>query len=116
MKQMIYGVDLGWAAQLETMGYRWLNEADEETDLLEVLKEFGVNAVRLRVFVNPPEEAFWQKTEDELCMLGFCDAKNVFKMAKRVKAKGMKLMAGFHYSDHFADPEHQDIPEEWREE
>ena len=114
MKQIIYGVDLGWATQLETMGYRWLNEADEETDLLEALKELGVNGVRLRVFVNPPEEAFWQKTEDELCMLGFCDGKNVLKMAKRVKEKGMKLMVGFHYSDHFADPEHQDIPQKWR--
>ena len=60
-KQMVYGVDLGWATQLETMGYRWLNEAGEETDLLKALKEFGVNAVRFRVFVNPPEGAFWQR-------------------------------------------------------
>ena len=113
-KQMVYGVDLGWATQLETMGYRWLNEAGEETDLLKALKEFGVNAVRSRVFVNPPEGAFWQKKEDEICMLGFCDALNVLKMAKRVKEQGMKLMVGFHYSNHFADPEHQDIPREWR--
>lgn len=114
MEQMVYGVDLGWATQLETMGYRWLNEAGEETELLEALKELGVNAVRLRVFVNPPQGAFWQKTEDEICMLGFCDAGNVLKMAKRVKGQGMKLMVGFHYSNHFADPEHQDIPMEWR--
>lgn len=113
MKEMIYGVDLGWAAQLEAMGYRWLNEAGEETDILTASKELGVNAVRLRVFVNPPERAFWQKTEDETCMLGFCDAINVLKMAKRVKEQGMKLMVGFHYSNHFADPEHQDIPREW---
>ena len=38
-KQMVYGVDLGWATQLETMGYRWLNEAGEETDLLKALKD-----------------------------------------------------------------------------
>lgn len=114
MKQMVYGVDLGWASQLETMGYRWLNEADEKTELLAALKEFGVNAVRLRVFVNPPKGAFWQKRRDEICMLGYCDVENVLKMAKRVKEQGMKLMVGFHYSNHFADPEHQDIPQEWR--
>ena len=77
MSTMIYGIDLGWASQLETMGYRWLNEAGEETDILTASKELGVNAVRLRIFVNPPEGAFWQKTEEEICMLGFCDAVNV---------------------------------------
>ena len=114
MSTMIYGIDLGWASQLETMGYRWLNEAGEETDILTASKELGVNAVRLRIFVNPPEGAFWQKAEDEICMLGFCDAVNVLKMSKRVKEQGMKLMVGFHYSNHFADPEHQDIPREWK--
>lgn len=113
MKKMIYGVDLGWATQLEAQGFRWLDEAGEEKEILAASKELGVNAVRLRIFVDPPEEAFWQKQEDELCMLGFCDAKGVLEMAKRVKKSGMKLMVGFHYSDHFADPEHQDIPLEW---
>ena len=54
MKKMVYGVDLGWASQLESMGYRWLAENGEETDILTASKELGVNAVRLRVFVNPP--------------------------------------------------------------
>ena len=48
------------------MGYRWLNDAGEETDILTASKELGVNAVRLRIFVNPPEGAFWQKTEEEI--------------------------------------------------
>ena len=113
MKKMVYGVDLGWASQLESMGYRWLNENGEETDILAASKELGVNAVRLRVFVNPPESAYWQKRENETCMLGFCDAKNTLDMAKRVKAQGMKLMIDFHYSDHFADPEIQDPPKAW---
>lgn len=113
MKKMIYGVDLGWVSQLEAMGYRWLNEAGKETDILEASKELGANAVRLRIFVNPPKEAFWQKQENETCMLGFCDAPHIVQMAERIKKSGMKLMVGFHYSDHFADPEHQDIPEEW---
>lgn len=114
MKNMIFGVDLGWVTQLETMGYRWLNEYGEERDIIEISKEMGVNAVRLRVFVNPPEGAFWQKSEKEICMLGFCDAENVLKMAKRVKKNDMKLMLDFHYSNHFADPMYQDLPREWK--
>lgn len=114
MKNMIFGADLGWASQLETMGYQWVNENGKKMDIIKLSKELGVNAVRLRVFVNPPEGAFWQKRENEICMLGFCDAKSVLKMAKRVKKCEMKLMIDFHYSNHFADPMYQDLPWEWR--
>lgn len=113
MKKMIYGVDLGWASQLESMGYRWLDKQGKEADLFTILKSFGVNAIRLRVFVNPPKEAFWMKHSDEKVMLGFCDSQGMLHTAKRVKQHGMKLMVDFHYSDHFADPVVQDIPKEW---
>ncbi len=111
---MIYGVDLGWASQLESMGYQWLDEKGRQKDLLAVSKELGVNAVRLRVFVDPPKEAFWQKRENETCMLGFCDKGSILAMAERIKAQGMKFMLVFHYSDHFADPEFQDMPKAWK--
>ncbi len=113
MQKMIYGADLGWLSQLEAMGYRWLNKKGEETDSLAALKELGVNAVRTRVFVNPPKDAFWQKRETERCMLGFSDGQGVLELAKRVKAQGMKFMLTIHYSDHFADPEIQDMPIDW---
>lgn len=115
MRKMIYGVDLGWASQLESMGYRWLNESGNETDILTASKEMGADAVRLRVFVNPPKEAFWMKRENEKVMLGFCDGQSVLQMAERVKEQDMKLMIDFHYSDHFADPLFQDIPEAWKD-
>lgn len=110
---MIYGVDLGWATQLESMGYCWLNEKGIKTDVLTASKEMGANAVRLRVFVDPPKEAFWRKRENENVMLGFCDAQSVLEMAERVKKQGMKLMIDFHYSDYFADPQFQIIPKAW---
>ncbi|MCD8018318.1 MAG: arabinogalactan endo-1,4-beta-galactosidase [Clostridiales bacterium] len=115
MKKMIYGVDLGWVTQLESMGYRWLNESGEEVDILAASEEMGVNAVRLRVFVNPPYSAFWQKREDETCMLGYCDAESVLEMAERVKVAGMQLMIDFHYSDYFADPQYQLMPKAWED-
>ena len=114
MKKMIFGVDLGWATQLESMGYRWLDYNGNEADILDILEQLGVNAIRLRVFVNPPQDSFWMKRENEKVMLGFCDAQGVLQMAKRVKEQGMKLMINFHYSDHFADPVIQDIPEAWK--
>lgn len=110
---MVYGVDLGWLTQLEERGIHWVDQDKKETEPLAAMKAMGADAVRLRIFVNPPEDAYWQKNETTLCMLGFCDAQSVLEMSKRVKAADMKLMLDFHYSDHFADPKYQDIPEAW---
>lgn len=111
---MVYGVDLGWLSQLEERGIHFVDKDQKEVEPLAAMKEMGADSVRLRIFVNPPKEAYWRKDEKTVCMLGFCDAQSVLEMSERVKAAGMKLMLDFHYSDHFADPEHQDIPEEWK--
>jgi arabinogalactan endo-1,4-beta-galactosidase len=117
-----YGVDLGWLSQLEAQGVYWIDDENNKTDPIELLKNMGANAVRLRVFVNPPRDAYWQKPKKECygnviggedCMLGFCDKDSVLEMSKRVKEHGMRLMIDIHYSDHFADPIFQDIPKEW---
>lgn len=114
MKQAFaYGADLGWLSQLEAEGYRWADAGGRETDPVLAAKALGVNAVRLRVFVNPPADSYWQKRPDERCMLGYCDIPRMTEMACRVKEAGMRLFIDLHYSDHFSDPEFQDIPEAW---
>lgn len=113
IQKLVLGVDLGWMTQLEDMGMRWVDEKGQETDLLDDVIAKGADAVRLRVFVDPPKDAYWQKAEDVLCMLGYCDAQSVLQAAKRVREKKLKLMLDFHYSDHFADAQIQDIPEAW---
>lgn len=114
--KMVLGADLGWVSQLESRGIRWVDEEGRQIDPLQAVKDMGTNTVRLRVFVNPPEEAFWQKKNGTVCMLGFADAESVLEMAKRVKAMDLQLMIDFHYSDHFADPQYQDVPEAWQNE
>lgn len=108
-----YGADIGWLSQLEASGVVWQDKAGTITDPLQLLKETGVDAIRLRIFVNPPQPARWEKRDKAVCMLGFSDTRGVLGMAKRVSQEGFRLMIDFHYSDHFADPEYQDIPEEW---
>ncbi|MCC8028672.1 MAG: glycosyl hydrolase 53 family protein [Lachnospiraceae bacterium] len=109
-----YGVDLGWASQLEHLGYTWIDENGSPADPFRACRDMGANAVRLRIFVDQKED-FWQKTETVRCMLGFCDMYRVLEAARRVKALDMDLMLDFHYSDHFADPEIQDIPAAWKD-
>lgn len=120
----ILGVDLGWVSQLESIGFEWMDENGEKIDPIKAAKDLGANTVRLRVFVEPPVYGFWVKPGKEfkgyqlhggLVMLGFCDKNCVVEMSQRAKELDMKLMIDFHYSDHFADPMYQDIPEAWKE-
>jgi len=111
--QFAYGVDLGWMSQLESMGYFWSDDEGNKRDIFDILKDFGVDSIRFRVFVNPPKEGFWDKTDTERCMLGFCDATSILEVSKRVKAAGLRLMLDLHYSDLFADPQYQITPKAW---
>ena len=114
-KGYAYGADIGWLSQFEAKGIRWVNKEMQEVDVLRELKRLGTNAARLRVFVDPPPSAFWRKNETTVCMLGFCDADGLLSASKRVRDEDLRLMIDFHYSDHFADPDIQDIPAAWKD-
>ena len=60
-----YGVDLGWVSQLEKQGITWTDKSGKNVDPLQALKSMGATAVRLRVFVNPPENAMWRKPKKQ---------------------------------------------------
>lgn len=111
--EMIYGADIGFLSQLEAQGVQWVDDNGNMRDALELLKEKGVNAVRLRAFVKPPEDFVWTKPDGTTCILGYTDTQALLYNAKRAKELGMKIMVVFHYSDHFADPLIQDVPAEW---
>ncbi|AWQ16461.1 arabinogalactan endo-1,4-beta-galactosidase [Bacillus velezensis] len=108
-----YGADIGWLKQMEDEGVRWLDDGGKQKDALQILKDHGINAVRLRVFVNPPSSYYWLKDGTTWTMLGYSDKAGVLAAAKRAKALGMKVMVDFHYSDVFADPGHQIKPNQW---
>lgn len=108
-----YGADIGWLQQLEDEGVRWLDDTDKLEDPLLILKNHGINSVRLRVFVNPSENYYWLKDGTTWTMLGYSDKEGVLAAAKRAQALGMRVMVNFHYSDVFADPGHQIKPIAW---
>ena len=95
-----FGADVGFVSQMESWGTKWLDKDGKQKDILQILKEQGINNVRLRVWVNPSG--------------GWCGKDDVVKMAKRAKAKGMGVMLSFHYSDTWADPGTQDPPAAWK--
>lgn len=108
-----YGADVGWLSQMESQGYTWQDTDGTADDVLDILEAHGIDSIRLRVFVQPPSNFYWTKNDGTTCILGYCDTTGLLYMANRANQKGFRIMIDFHYSDHFADPEYQDVPSQW---
>lgn len=95
------GADISWTTKLESEDETFYNSAGETRECTALMKEIGMNAIRLRVWVDPTE--------------GWCNAGDVLVKAQRAQKLGMRLMIDFHYSDSWADPDTQVIPAAWLE-
>ena len=80
-------------------------------DVLKYMKSdaVGWNAQRVRLFVNPARKDPNGNTDPQVCQ----DLDYVVRLCKRIKAEGFALLLDFHYSDTWADPSNQWIPQEW---
>lgn len=97
------GADVSWITQMEAEGRKFYTPDDvrQEMECMQLLRDYcGVNSIRLRVWVNPKDK--WNGVED------------VVVKACRAKALGMRIMIDFHFSDTWADPGHQVMPEAWK--
>ncbi|NHM06614.1 cellulase family glycosylhydrolase [Flavobacterium sp. CYK-4] len=99
----VKGADVGWLPQMEATGYRFYDTDGQEKDCLQLLKDRGINTIRLRVFVNPSDDP----------ASGHCGKEETVAMALRAQRMGMRLMIDFHYSDSWADPAKQFKPAAW---
>ncbi len=99
----IKGADIGWLPQMEATGYKFFSDNGVEQDCFQILKDHGINTIRLRTWVNPSDS----KTS------GHCSKEETVEMAVRAKEWGMRVMINFHYSDSWADPGKQNKPAAW---
>ena len=97
------GADVSWCTEMEADGRVFRNVEGTETELFALMKQIGMTAIRLRVWVNPTKYGYG----------AWCDKADVLAKAKRAQAQGLDLMIDFHYSDFFADPGTQNIPLDW---
>jgi len=94
----IRAVDCSFIPQIESLGGTFSDSAGQR-DFLTILKSAGINAIRLRVWNNPPA--------------GWCSPAQTYAFAQRIKAMGFLLIIDFHYSDSWADPGQQTKPAAW---
>jgi arabinogalactan endo-1,4-beta-galactosidase len=52
----IKGADISWLPQMEANGYTFNNASGVQQDLLTILKGYGINAIRLRTWLNPSSD------------------------------------------------------------
>jgi arabinogalactan endo-1,4-beta-galactosidase len=95
------GADVSWLTQMEAEGQKFYNTNGTEMDCMELLKSLGVNAIRLRAWVDPSASGGW------------CNTADVVTKAVRAKNLGMKILIDLHYSDWWADPGKQNKPAAW---
>ena len=93
------GADVSWISQMESEGIKFYDKAGEQKDIFQILKDEGINSIRLRAWLNP--------------VGGYNNTADVVSKAIRAKSAGMKIMIDFHYSDTWADPGHQTKPAAW---
>ena len=87
---------------MEADGRHFYDAQGTETELMALMRQIGMTAVRLRVWVNP-----------EKVYGAWSDKADVLAKARRAQAAGLEVMIDFHYSDFFADPGRQTKPVAW---
>lgn len=101
------GMDISTLLEVEKCGGKFYDKG-QEREALSILKDYDVNAVRIRLWNDPYSE------EGEPYGAGTNDFKSVAELSKRAKEKGFDILLDYHYSDFWADPGKQFVPKAWR--
>ena len=99
--EFISAVDISSYPEISNLNPIFYDLDGNQKNFLLILKENGINTVRLRLWVNPNNEHS-----------GFNEVK---QFAEILKTNGFKTWLTLHYSDTWADPEHQETPTQWQE-
>jgi len=106
-QKLVVGGDISLLPKYEERGVTFIRSNRLPIpDVLQYLKstDVGWNAIRVRLFVDPANDA-----DPAVCQ----DLDYVTLFAKRIKDEGFDLMLDIHYSDTWADPSHQTVPKAW---
>ena len=106
-EDFIFGMDASCVIALEESGVKYYDFDGNEEDVFKVLKDNGVNYIRVRIW-NDPYDANGNGYGG-----GNNDIDKAVLIGQRATKYGMKLLVNFHYSDFWADPSKQMAPKAW---
>ena len=104
--QKYVGGDISMLTKYEEAGVVYKDKNGNSVQPLAFFKQEGMNAMRVRLFVDPSQDS-----DKGVCQ----DLDYVKALGKRIKDQGMAFMLDFHYSDTWADPAKQWTPYAWKD-
>ena len=104
--QTYVGGDISMLTKYEEAGVVYKDKSGNAVQPLAFFKQEGLNAMRVRLFVDPSRD-----NDKGVCQ----DLDYVKALGKRIKEAGMAFMLDFHYSDTWADPGKQWTPDAWKD-
>jgi len=109
------GMDISSIPELRDFGSQFKDTDGTVKSILDIIKNHGVNTIRLRTFVEPwaqygyaSADGCTKKAEP------YNDQAHLVEFAREIKAAGLALLVDIHYSDTWTDPSKQIIPQAWR--
>ena len=96
------GADLSYLNEMLDCGAVYKDYANQIKNPYTIFKDAGANLVRFRLWHNPE----WTN---------YSNLQDVKLGIEKAKQNNLKVLLDFHYSDTWADPEHQQIPSAWLE-
>ena len=102
----IAGADMSFLSYFESNGISY-KDGGKVQNALTILKNHGVNCVRLRLFTSSSAQAA-AEPYNYINNLTY-----TVPLAAQVKSAGLQFLLDFHYSDTWADPGQQAIPSAW---
>jgi len=98
--EYISAVDISSYPEITAVNPIFFDSNKKQLDFLKILKDNGVNTLRLRLWVQPNGR--------------HCGFEEVRQFSKTLKNYGFKVWLTLHYSDTWADPGHQVVPKQWQ--
>ncbi len=93
------GIDASFIPELRTLNIKTYDKNSQSIDMLDLLKNSGLNTIRLRIWHSP---------------MNLHSSFNEVKVfSNEIRNKGLKVYLDIHYSDTWADPGHQEKPKAW---
>lgn len=99
-KGFISAVDFSALPLVESKNISFYNQDGNAESMVSILKNGGVNTVRLRIWNNPKDE--------------HSSFEQVKSFSDQLHNLGLKVWLTVHYSDTWADPGNQEPPENWK--
>lgn len=107
MNSWVKGMDISSLLEVEECGGTF-SDHGVSGDAIKILKDYGTNLVRLRLWNDPYTE------DGEPYGAGTNDLPRTMILARRAKKLGIDWMLDIQYSDFWTDPGKQLLPKAWR--